>query len=43
VQVHIHQTVNTNEDPDRILMLTRRAVFQGVYSPLETPSARVVQ
>lgn len=43
VNVHIHQTVNTNEDPDRILLLTRRAVEQGIYAPLESPGVRVTR
>lgn len=41
VNVHIHQTVNANEDPERILLLTRRAVMLGIYGPLQSPGVRV--
>jgi hypothetical protein len=41
VTVHIHQTINTNDDPDRVLYLTRRGVHMGLYAPLESSSVRV--
>lgn len=41
VNVHIHQTINTNDDPDRVLLLTRRAVMLGVSAPLQSPGVRV--
>lgn len=43
VNVHIHQTINTTDDPDRLLLLTRRAVVQGIYAPVESPSVRVTR
>lgn len=43
VNVHIHQTINTTDDPDRLLMLTRRAVIQGIYAPVESPGVRVTR
>lgn len=41
VTVHIHQTINTNDDPDRVLYLTRRGVHMGLYAPLESSGVRV--
>lgn len=41
VNVQIHQTVNTNDDPDRVLLMTRRAVYQGLHAPLQSPGVRV--
>lgn len=43
VNVHIHQTINTTDDPDRLLLLTRRAVIQGIYAPVESPNVRVTR
>lgn len=41
VNVHITQTINQNEDPERVLLLTRRGVMMGIYAPLQTPGMRV--
>lgn len=43
VNVHIHQTINTTDDPDRLLLLTRRAVTQGIFGQVESPSVRVLR
>lgn len=41
VNVTINNTVNAAEDPDRVMVLTRRALVEALYQPLETPTARV--
>lgn len=43
VTVHIHQTINTNDDPDRVLVMTRRGVHLGLFSPIESPGVRVTR
>lgn len=43
VTVHIHQTINTNDDPDRVLIMTRRGVHLGLFSPIESPGVRVTR
>lgn len=43
VNVHIHQTINTADDPDRVLLMTRRAVVQGIYAPVESPGVRITR
>ena len=41
VNVTINNTVNAAEDPDRVMVLTRRALVEALYQPLESPTARV--
>jgi hypothetical protein len=43
VNVTINNTVNAADDPDRVLVLTRRALVEALYQPLESPTARVLR
>jgi hypothetical protein len=43
VNVTINNTINAADDPDRVLVLTRRALVEALYQPLESPTARVLR
>ena len=43
VNVTINNTVNAADDPDRVLVLTRRALRDALYQPIESPTARVTR
>lgn len=43
VNVTINNTINAADDPDRVLVLTRRALVESLYQPIESPTARVTR